>query len=478
MRLLLRVTAVVALAPGLAVASPMSSAHYRIAGSNLNGGGITAMTSTAPVPKVGGLGVSTGQAEALGFAGSLITLFSVAPGFWPIVGGEFCADVLDSDADLIAAYRDNCRFAFNPGQEDTAGILTAIPDGTGNACQCGDVDDDGDVDDFDVNRFRASLAAIPGSALTPGGTGKCSVIESAGPCDVLDVSVIERALDVPPLLPGIAQVCTAASQTLSGVEELHDEGFEVLARGSLSWLCSSRVTHTPTYLPGLNHQGLLLDQTGQRINGSANLTASRSGTHPTSTVLANLLYQENQERRLGRRRGLQRHAGAGTSPSGPFSASLFAAADTWLEVVVNGETMTPRQKLQAVAYSLQAQQCVNSSTLQGATLAQVVSQAQTNVPAASITGQIADAQVSATFTRDVEVLPLILTIDGAAQHSRRGYDRRAINSTAFTQHGTIANADISSAQPRSPARRSIPTSGSSERPDGRLDRECDTQSGH
>jgi hypothetical protein len=190
-------------------ASDMSSTSYRIRGSNVNGGGVSVMTSTAPSPKVGALGSSVGQAEALGWSGSLITLKSVAPGFWPIVAGGF--PTLDSDADLIAAYRDNCRFTYNPGQEDTGGLLTLIPDGIGNACQCGDVDDDGDVDDFDINRFRSSLALVPGSALTPAGTNKCTVIETAGPCDVLDVAVIERALEPPPLLPGIAQVCTAAT---------------------------------------------------------------------------------------------------------------------------------------------------------------------------------------------------------------------------------------------------------------------------
>ena len=124
------------------------------------------MTSTALVPNIASLGASTGQAEALGFTGSSITLATVAPGFWPIVAGGF--RTLDADADLIAAYRDNCRYTFNPGQEDTAGILTATPDGIGNACQCADVDDDGDVDDFDINRFRASLAAISGERVDAG----------------------------------------------------------------------------------------------------------------------------------------------------------------------------------------------------------------------------------------------------------------------------------------------------------------------
>jgi len=37
------------------------------------------------------------------------------------------------------------------------------------------------------------------------------VIDSPGPCEILDVSVIQRVLDLTPLLPGIEQVCTAAT---------------------------------------------------------------------------------------------------------------------------------------------------------------------------------------------------------------------------------------------------------------------------
>lgn len=117
-------------APGFEV----TSAHYRIRGGNLNGGGHAAMVSTAPVPKIGALGGSIGQAEALGWSGSLVSLRTIAPGFWPIVAGGF--PNLDADLDVIQAFRDDC------------------------------------VDDLDVIAHRNSLADPVGSALSLAGTEK------------------------------------------------------------------------------------------------------------------------------------------------------------------------------------------------------------------------------------------------------------------------------------------------------------------
>ena len=48
--------------------------------------------------------------------------------------------------------------------------------------------------------YRDSLANPTGLALTPAGVAKCSVIDSAGPCEILDVAVIQRALEPEPLL--------------------------------------------------------------------------------------------------------------------------------------------------------------------------------------------------------------------------------------------------------------------------------------
>ena len=176
-----------------ASAVELASATYWIHGSNLNGGGSS--------------GASLGQSEALGFSGSTTTLRTIAPGFWPIVAGGFPS--LDSDLDGRQSFRDNCPFAFNPPQTDSGGIDDMGADGIGDVCQCGDVDDDGVVDLLDVVAYRASLADPVNDALSPAGVSKCSVIDSAGPCEILDVSVTRRVLF--PLLPDIEQVCSAAN---------------------------------------------------------------------------------------------------------------------------------------------------------------------------------------------------------------------------------------------------------------------------
>lgn len=192
MRQLLALSLVLGLA-GAASAVELAGATYWIHGSNLNGGGNS--------------GASLGQSEALGFSGSTTTLRTIAPGFWPIVAGGFPS--LDSDLDGIQSFRDNCPFAFNQTQTDSGGIDDATADGIGDACQCGDVDDDGIVDLLDVVAYRAALADPVGDALSPAGVSKCSVIDSAGPCEILDVSVTQRVLF--PLLPDLEQVCSAAN---------------------------------------------------------------------------------------------------------------------------------------------------------------------------------------------------------------------------------------------------------------------------
>jgi hypothetical protein len=75
------------------------------------------------------------------------------------------------------------------------------------------VDDNGIVNIEDVGTYRVSLIdpGGPPPAMTAAGISKCSVRGSSGPCEILDVSVIQRALEVPPLAPGIDQVCTAAT---------------------------------------------------------------------------------------------------------------------------------------------------------------------------------------------------------------------------------------------------------------------------
>jgi hypothetical protein len=51
--------------------------------------------------------------------------------------------------------------------------------------------------------------------------------------------------------------------------------------------------------------------------------------------------------------------GTGTTLTGSFDAALFEEDGRWLEVWVEGEQLTPRQKITSVAYALQAQEAVS-----------------------------------------------------------------------------------------------------------------------
>jgi len=54
--------------------------------------------------------------------------------------------------------------------------------------------------------------------------------------------------------------------------------------------------------------------------------------------------------------------GGGTSPVGSFDATTFAADGRWLEMVINGETLSPRQPFASVAYAFQAEEATHAAT--------------------------------------------------------------------------------------------------------------------
>lgn len=63
----------------------------------------------------------------------------------------------DSDGDGVPDLSDNCPYRFNPSQQDSGGLLSSTPDGIGDACQCGDVSGDGEVNDKDLYYLTEGL---------------------------------------------------------------------------------------------------------------------------------------------------------------------------------------------------------------------------------------------------------------------------------------------------------------------------------
>jgi hypothetical protein len=116
--------------------------------------------------------------------------------------------VLDSDADTRADASDNCPYVAND-QRDFGGIgLVSGPDGIGDACQCGDLLNDGRITSVDTAALRSALANGASSL----NLALCNAHDPAGAapgrCDLVDVVAMTRGLAG--VSPGISQRCRAA----------------------------------------------------------------------------------------------------------------------------------------------------------------------------------------------------------------------------------------------------------------------------
>lgn len=214
-------------------------------------------------------------------------------------------------------------------------------------------------------------------------------------------------------------------------------------------LAAERAASEP---PGdLRYQGLLRDASGSPLTGVVDIELGVWDAFAGG----NRLYREfhnNVELREG---VFELTIGAGDFREGAFDAALFTEANRFLEVIVEGETLAPRQPFNSVAYALQStvsQLALDADTLDGldataldqsahaadtsnphgVTAAQVgaatpaeVGQALSAHAAdasahhektalfAELRDQASDAQVPESVARDAEVFPLVLSADGA-----------------------------------------------------------------
>jgi hypothetical protein len=115
-----------------------------------------------------------------------------------VVGDLPCASGASAGCD------DNCPGEPNANQLDTGRVGPGGADGIGNACQCGDVNNDGGVTDPDRLRLRQKLAFVIPEVDAP---RKCGVLR-AGECGLADASELARA--IAGQQPPAKQVCPAA----------------------------------------------------------------------------------------------------------------------------------------------------------------------------------------------------------------------------------------------------------------------------
>ena len=99
-----------------------------------------------------------------------------------------------------------------------------------------------------------------------------------------------------------------------------------------------------------NLQGRLLEPGGGAIAGSVNLTARIYDAVENGT----LIYQEDHAGTLLDEGVFELVIGTGSSPVGFFGASTFPDANRFLELVVNGSSLLPRQPFRSVPYAFVA----------------------------------------------------------------------------------------------------------------------------
>lgn len=123
---------------------------------------------------VPGVGVASRISDRIGWISTLIDLSTE-----------------DTDRDGVANQFDNCPWTANANQLDNGGLgTTTTPDGIGNACQCGDVTGEGQVNDTDaafIKRQALGLAAV--LFLVP---DNCDVTGD-GACNGTDATLIRHA---------------------------------------------------------------------------------------------------------------------------------------------------------------------------------------------------------------------------------------------------------------------------------------------
>jgi len=127
------------------------------------------------------------------------------------------AHAADSDGDGVEDHLDKCPYTFDDDQADSNG------DGIGDACQCGDVDDDGFVSEADgllVKQAALSLDPYMAAVGLPG-FDKCDVGGTEG-CSGLDGSIVMRAVNGH--APALQQVCAAASAAVTNNLALSSDG--------------------------------------------------------------------------------------------------------------------------------------------------------------------------------------------------------------------------------------------------------------
>ncbi len=103
----------------------------------------------------------------------------------------------------------------------------------------------------------------------------------------------------------------------------------------------------------------------------------------------------------------------GSGTGDPLSASLFNGADRWLEMVVEGETLEPRQRLASVPYAIVSE---NSRLLDGQAASNFASASHLHSGSDIVDGVVSEKWIDAAIARDSELSAH--AADSAAHHKK------------------------------------------------------------
>ncbi len=140
----------------------------------------------------------------------------------------------DADLDGIPDLSDNCVYVPNAGQEDAGGLHGPPADGIGDACQCGDLNSDGQVDLLDAATYQRDLAGLLPEADDP---DRCSVIGGRLDCEPNDEWTLREALVG--IEPGVSQVCEAAVGTPTAPSRMAAAGDSITQAFAANCTCNA-----------------------------------------------------------------------------------------------------------------------------------------------------------------------------------------------------------------------------------------------
>jgi hypothetical protein len=129
----------------------------------------------------------------------------------------------------------------------------------------------------------------------------------------------------------------------------------------------------------MSYQALLTDSSGSPINGAVEIEIDL-WDHPTLTSPANLVYSERHDSVDALEGVVVLAIGRGLPPDCPASPCIGDTAGVsfvfdgpvWLELTVNGETMSPRVELLTAPYAFHSSQTDKLSSLENCPLGEIV----------------------------------------------------------------------------------------------------------